>query len=375
MPNDTTIAAPQGPILSHSAGFPDWLAAQNCSLGLTTYQRGRLMLIGRKPDGTLRVHERLLPDCKGLWSDGQTLWASSTHALWRFENGLSGGKRTKGGVDRLFIPREGRVTGKIDIHEIAMGDPAQFGAAAGMAPIFISSAFNCLATTSDSASFQALWRPPFITSKVGGDCCHLNGLAMDGTRAAFVSMISTADTLGGWRDDRQGGGVIMDLATDEVVATGLSMPHSPRLYDGKLWVLNSGHGELGTVDIASGTFTAVASCPGFARGLGFVGRHAVIGLSLPRRNAIFEGLALDETLGKAGTAPICGLQIVDLDTGQTLHWLRSEHTIEELFDVAILLDIHQPEAVGFQGESIETYVSVAEVKNYRLPPVASFRGM
>jgi uncharacterized protein (TIGR03032 family) len=66
---------------------------------------------------------------------------------------------------------------------------------------------------------------------------------MDGTRAAFVSMTSTSATLGGWRDDRRDGGVLMDLATQETVAAGLSMPHSPRLYDGKLWVLNSGHGR------------------------------------------------------------------------------------------------------------------------------------
>jgi uncharacterized protein (TIGR03032 family) len=352
---------PQGPVLQHSPGFPDWLAEHDCSLGLTTYQAGRLMLIGRKADGTVRVHERLIEGCKGLYSDGQTLWASGTHTLWRFENGLHNGKQTTSGVDRVFIPREGRVTGKIDIHEIAMGAPAQFGGAAGTAPIFVSSAFNCLATISGPASFQALWRPPFITSRKGGDCCHLNGLAMDGTRAAFVSMTSTSATLGGWRDDRRDGGVIMDLATNETVATGLSMPHSPRLYDGKLWVLNSGDGTLCTVDQDSGTLTPVAFCPGFARGLAFIGRHAVIGTSLPRRNAIFEGLKLDDTLAKTGTAPICALQIVDIDTGQTVHWLRFEHTIEELFDIAILPGVRQPEAIGFQGENIETYVSVDEV--------------
>lgn len=358
---DITQAKPLGPILQHSPDFPDWLAANDCSLGVTTYQKGRLILIGRKPDGAVRVHERLIRDCKGLHTDGQTIWASSTHTLWRFENGLRNGKQTGPGVDRLFLPREGRVTGKIDIHEIGMGDPAQFGGAAGTAPIFVSSAFNCLATISDTASFQSLWRPPFITSKSGGDRCHLNGLAMDGTHAAFVSMTSTSDTLNGWRADRHDGGLIMDVATNEPVSSGLSMPHSPRLYDGKLWVLNSGHGTLSTVDTGRGNLTRAASCLGFARGLGFIGRSAVIGISMPRRNAIFEGLALDEILKKTDTTPICGLQIVDIDTGETQHWLRFEHTIEELFDVAILPGVHQPELVGFQGESIETHVDVAEI--------------
>jgi uncharacterized protein (TIGR03032 family) len=349
------------PILQHSAEFPDWLADHDCSLGLTTYQAGRLMMIGRKPDGTIRAHERLIEGCKGLFTDGQTLWASGTHTLWRFGNGLHNGKQTMAGVDRIFIPREGRVTGQIDIHEIAMGTPSQFGGALGAAPIFISSAFNCLATISDTASFQALWRPPFITSRAGGDCCHLNGLAMDGSRAAYVTMTSTSAELGGWREDRREGGVIMDLATNEPVATGLSMPHSPRLYDGRLWVLNSGHGTLCVVDQNNGALTEVAFCLGFARGLAFVGRYAVIGTSLPRRNEIFEGLALDDALAKTDTGPICALQIVDIDTGQTVHWLRFEHTIEELFDIAILRGIHQPEIIGFQGDPIESFVSVQEV--------------
>ena len=360
MPNDTNQTKDLGPILYHSPGFPDWLASQECSLGLTTYQAGRLIMIGRRPDGTLRAHERFIDGCKGLWTDGQTLWASSTHSLWRFENGLRNGKKTASGSDRLFLPREGRVTGKIDIHEIAMADPAQFGGVPGTAPIFISSAFNCLATISDTASFQALWRPPFIKSKKGGDCCHLNGLAMDGSRAAFVSMTSTSAASAGWRDDRRDGGILMDLGTNEPVATGLSMPHSPRLYDGKLWFLNSGHGELSTVEPSTGAVTPVALCSGFARGLGFIGRYAVIGVSLPRRNAIFEGLPLDEKLAKAGTAPICGLEIVDIETGTLVHSLRFEHTIEEMFDIAILPGIRQPEAIGFQGEGIETYVSVVE---------------
>jgi uncharacterized protein (TIGR03032 family) len=122
-----------------------------------------------------------------------------------------------------------------------------------------------------------------------------------------------------------------------------------------------GSRPLCTVDQDSGTLTPVAFCPGFARGLAFIGRHAVIGTSLPRRNAIFEGLKLDDALAKTGTAPICALQIVDIDTGQTVHWLRFEHTIEELFDIAILPGVRQPEAIGFQGENIETYVSVGEV--------------
>lgn len=357
MPNSENA---RGPILQISGGFIEWLATLDCSLAVTTYQAGRLMMFGRKPDGTLRAHERMIENCKAVHSNGQTLWASSTHTLWRFENGLSAETTRPGGVDRLFLPREGRVTGKIDIHEIAKGDPAQFGGAPGLAPLFVSSAFNCIATISDTSSFQALWRPRFVTSRKGGDRCHLNGFAMDGTRAAIASATSTSDQLDGWRSERQSGGVLIDIATDELLATGLSMPHSPRMYDGKVWFLNSGTGELCIVDPANGHVTAVAFCPGFARGLCFVGRYAVIGLSLPRRNEIFEGLALDDKIAASNTSAMCGLQIVDIDTGQTMHWLRFEHTIEELFDIAVLSNIRQPECIGFVSEAVETHVTVTE---------------
>lgn len=341
-----------------SQGFAAWLQEVDCSLALTTYQAGRLFLIGRKPDGMARANERLIEQCQGLWTDGQTLWASSLHTMWRFENDVPTGMRTETGVDRRFVPREGRVTGRIDIHDIGMGDLGQFGGAPGHGPIFVCTAFNCLATPSDTASFRPLWQPPFISQTVGEDRCHLNGLAMDGTRAAYVSAVSRSDVADGWRERRRDGGVVLDVASGEAVATGLSMPHSPRVYDGKLWVLNSGLGELSVIDPAVGTVTPVAFCPGYARGLAFIGRFAVIGLSRPRNNGTFDGLELDERLMSKDTDPRCGLIIVNIDTGRTVEWLRFEHTIDELYDVAVLSGVRQPEAIGFRSDAIEKAVTV-----------------
>ena len=343
-------APPTARMIMSSQGLARWLEAQQVSLALTTYQAGRLFFIGRKPDGGLRAHERLIEHCQGLWTDGTDLWTSGKSMLWRFRNDLAAGARTAKGADRRFVPREGRVTGAIDIHDIALGDVGD----GATGPIFVNTAFNCLATISDEASFRPLWRPPFVSALVGEDRCHLNGLAMDGARPAFVTAVSRSDVADGWRERRRDGGVVVDVASGEIVASGLSMPHSPRLHDGRLWVLNSGRGELGTVDPASGAFTAVAFCPGYARGLAFTGRHAVVGLSRPRNNQTFEGLELDERLAAKDAAPRCGLLVVDIDTGRTVEWLRFEHTIDELYDVAILPGVAQAEAVGFLGEDIET---------------------
>ena len=39
--------------------------------------------------------------------------------------------------------------------------------------------------------------------------------------------------------------IVIDVDSSEIVCEGLSMPHSPRWYAGKLWLLNSGTGEFG----------------------------------------------------------------------------------------------------------------------------------
>jgi uncharacterized protein (TIGR03032 family) len=341
------------PMLMLSPGFEGWLAETDVSLALTTYQRGRLMFVGRRPDGGIRAHERLIEQCQGLWTDGQSLWVSSLWSLIRFENALAPGAVTEQGADRLFAPRETRITGRIDVHDI--GVTAEAGTAR---PVFVNTAFNCLATVDDRASFRPLWRPPFISALIGEDRCHLNGLAVRDGAPGFVTAVSRSDVADGWRERRHDGGVVVDVATGEVVAAGLSMPHSPRWHGDRLWVLNSGTGEFGTVDPASGRLEPVAFCPGYARGLAFAGRFAVIGLSRPRRNQTFEGLALDEALRRRDAEPRCGLVIVNIETGRTEAWLRFSHTIDELYDIAVLPGIRQAEAIGFRGEAIERNVAL-----------------
>jgi uncharacterized protein (TIGR03032 family) len=182
----------------------------------------------------VRAHERLIEQCQGLWTDGRTLWTSGLHTLWRFENDLHEGVLSPDGADRRFLPREGRVTGRLDIHDIAVGDAGALGGPEGRRPIFVNTVFSCLATVSDTESFRPLWRPPFVSALVAEDRCHLNGLAMDGDRPAYVSAVSRSDVSDGWRERRRDGGVILDIASGETVAADLSMPHSPRLYDGRL---------------------------------------------------------------------------------------------------------------------------------------------
>ena len=124
---------------------------------------------------------------------------------------------------------------------------------------------------------------------------------MEGGKPAYVTAVSRSNTIDGWRDRRADGGVVIDVRTDEVICEGLSMPHSPRVHRGELWVLNGGTGELGVVTRPGkgmGRFEPRVFCPGFLRGLAFHGNHAFVGLSKPRYKR-FEGLALDQRLKDA----------------------------------------------------------------------------
>ena len=332
-----------------SRHFPAWLAEQRTSLAFSTYQTGKLFLVGLKPTGELSVFERTFNRCMGLWSDGQTLWMSSAFQLWRFENALAEGQ-WEDGFDRLYIPRFGYTTGDIDVHDVAVDGDGHV--------VFVNTLFSCLATTSTTASFRPLWRPPFVSRLAAEDRCHLNGLALEEGRPRYVTACGASDVADGWRERRRDGGFLMEVDTADRILTGLSMPHSPRLHAGRLWLLDSGNGFFGFADRARRSFEPVAFCPGYARGLAFVGNHAVVGLSKPRE-ATFSGLPLAEHLAARGAEARCGLIVVDLRTGDIAHWLRFDGIVEELYDVVALPRVVRPTAFGFKTEEVR-YTVTAE---------------
>jgi uncharacterized protein (TIGR03032 family) len=351
--NTTTTAAPaaEQPWLEVSASrhFADWLAQERISLALTTYQTGKLILIGVNPEGRLAVFERTFNRAMGLWADGQVLWLSSLYQMWRFENVLAPGQFHEG-HDRLYVPRVGRTTGDLDVHDIAVE--------AGGRVIFVNTRFSCLATFSERDSFTPLWQPPFVSKLAAEDRCHLNGLALEDGRARYVTAVSASDVTDGWRDRRRDGGIVLEVRTGDVIVSGLSMPHSPRVYRDRLWLLNSGTGYFGSVDRARGTFEPLAFCPGYARGLAFAGNYAVLGLSRPRHDKTFGGLALDEALAAKGADARSGLHVVDLKSGDIVHWLRLEGMVSELYDVAVLPGVARPMALGFKTDEIQRLLTM-----------------
>ncbi len=78
-----------------SRGFTSWLAEQKVSLAFTTYQVGKLFMIGLKPDGKLWVHNRNIGRCLGLVAHGADLWVTADTQVFRLRNAMLPGKRRR----------------------------------------------------------------------------------------------------------------------------------------------------------------------------------------------------------------------------------------------------------------------------------------
>lgn len=326
-----------------------WLQALGISLAFSTYRANRLLFLGTSEQGLLKLHERLFDRPMGLFVAGESLWMASRCQLWRLDNLLPPGQLHEGG-DRLYVPAAGFTTGDVNAHELVLG--------ADGVPIFVNTAFSCLATLAPGCSFAPTWQPPFITKLAGDDRCHLNGLALKDGLPTWASACGDSGEPSSWRNHRSGGGVLIHIPSGELAATGLSMPHSPRWHEGKLWLLNSGTGELGWIE--DGQFHALCALPGFVRGLAFAGGCAVVGLS-KLRSPQFTGLPLEQRLIAEGNpGGCCGLRVIDLASGEILHSLDLPEPIDELFDVVVLSGVRQPRALGLQGEEIDCLVKIPE---------------
>ncbi len=312
---------------AHTANFPALLRQLGASLLVTTYQAGKLVMLRDEGDH-LNSHYRSFPAPMGLalTDGGSKLAIGTTLQVWEFRDvpDVARCLEPAGTHDACYLPRSSHVTGNVLIHEMAYGAGGQLW--------FVNTRFSCLATLDSESSFVPRWRPPFVTELEPSDRCHLNGLAMMDGKPKYVTALGETNQAGGWRPNKARGGVLLDVDSGEIICRGLSMPHSPRWYAGRLWVCESGAGTLGTVDLNTGRYEAVAAVPGFTRGLDFAGDLAFVGLSQVRESAVFSGIPISERL--APEQRTCGVCVVDLRRGETIALLKFTSGVQEVFAVA-----------------------------------------
>ena len=333
-----------------SEGFEGWLAEASTSL-VFGIPPARLFAVGLDEAGALTVVERTYDKPMGIAYDAarDALHVGTRREIWRLQNVLAPGARTDDGCDTLFVPMERSTTGYVNVHDL--------GVEADGGVLMVNTRFGCLARTSDTHSFTPTWWPPFLPGPAPNDRCHLNGVAMREGRPYAVTAISTTSAVDSWRAHRRDGGVVIDVESGELLCTGLSMPHSPRWYDGDLWIANAGTGELGRIAPGSTRFEAVAALPGFARGLTFVDHYAVVGTSRPRHGDLYSGLGLDDRLTRLGWPPRLGIFVVDLRSGAVVEWLQVDGEARELFEVVALRGVRRPGLLGLGADDVVTTIT------------------
>lgn len=231
--------------------------------------------------------------------------------------------------DACYLTRASQYTGDIAVHELAWGKQDLW---------VVNTLFNCLCHMSSSYNFVPRWKPPFIDALAAEDRCHLNGLAMEDGRPKYVTVLDQTNTKGGWRANKATNGCILSVETGAVVVNGFAMPHSPRVYQDRLWVCDSGNGALLCIQPNQGVKERVVQLPGYPRGLGFMGHYAFVGLSKIRETAVFGELPISES----SESLKCGIAVVDIVDQKIMGLIEFHGGIDEIFDVQVLGGVRSP---------------------------------
>ncbi len=324
----------------YSESFPRILQQLGISLCVTTYQAGRLYVISSDGEN-ISLNGRNYSRAMGCYVHPKGMLLATHNQVISFSKASHLRQRyyPDQAYDSLYVTQTSYYTGDIAAHDVALMEGNI---------IAVSSGFNCLVMMSLEHSFVPIWKPSFITALAAEDRCHLNGVALERGRPRYVTALGKTDKEGAWRDNRATGGIIMDINSNQIIYEGLAMPHSPRIYEGDLWVLSSGTGELGVVNSLG--FQSMIYLPGFLRGLAFYGSYAFIGLSKIREKKTFGGLPIEDKVSDLR----CSIEIVDMQTGLQVASLRFQKEVEELYDVQVLPDTRLPKIIGYdQAEDIQ----------------------
>jgi len=323
---------------------PEILKQLKISLLVSTYQAGKLIIVRPEPDGSLNTHFVHMPKPMGMACSGNRFAIGTKHEIIEYKNVPAAAAKVEpqNSHDACYVPWLRHTTGDIDIHEMAYDKEDKLW--------FINTKFSCLCTRHDDYSFQPEWRPWFVSGYAPEDRCHVNGLSMVDGKPKYVSSLGVGDSHGAWRPEKAKGGTIMDIDSNDFVVQGLSMPHSPRWYQGKLWVLESGKGSLAYLDEKTGKLETVCELDGFTRGIDFIGDIAFIGLSQIRESNTFGGLPITERL----TERICGVWIVNIKTGAILGFLKFEGAVQEIFSVQAIRGAVFPAVLDTSDTLVDT---------------------
>ena len=329
--------------------LPELLQQLQCTIALSTYQAGKVILLSCLDGERLIQLPRTFDKPMGIALRGDQMALATRNQVHLLTNspGLAAHYPAKPATyDALFMPRATYYTGQIDIHDLEWGQEGL---------IAVNTSFSCLCRIDEHYSFTPIWHPPFISHLAHEDRCHLNGLAMEDGRPRFVTAFNQGDSRQSWRDHITKTGVLLDVASGEPVCTGLPMPHSPRIREGQLFVLLSATGELVCIDQNTGKVDVVTQLDGFVRGMDTCGDYAFIGLSRLRPNS-----STFAKLPMAHRAQQAGIVVVHVPTGAVVGQIRYQSSVDEIYDVRILPGLQRPNILNTDREEHQLGLAIPE---------------
>ena len=317
-----------------SPEFPELLAQLDASLVISTYQAGKVLFVSSDGDG-IKLLPRNMEQPMGLALKGRQLAVACHSDTWVLRHDERLGPaypRQPETYDTLFVPHRHYFSGTVHMHDIAwQGDDL----------IGVNTRFSCLCRINGSQSFEPIWQPSFITELVAEDRCHLNGMAMVNGKPGYVTAFGATDGKNEWREKKYEAGVVIDVETNEIVASGLPMPHSPRVFDGQLYVLLSATGELARVDVGSGNYEVVKKFDGYVRGMDRIGDYLFVCLSRIRKSHTFS----DSDYARRQNYQ-AGFEMIHLPTGASMSQMKFHRSCDEIYDIAVLPGLRRPGVVG-----------------------------
>ena len=334
--NQDNNISPQPPSLapfscSFSPQLPEFLLKLNCSIAITTYQAGKLILLSPSDENRLITLPRSFSKPMGFDVAGDRLVLATKDEVIFFENSKELAvhyPNKKNTYDSLFVPRATFYTGQVDMHDIALGAEGIWA---------INTSFSCLCLVTGNYNFIPKWKPPFITELASEDRCHLNGMVLINGKPKYVTALGNTNTPQGWRENIIDGGILMDIEANEIILDKLPMPHSPFMYKGELYLLLSATGEIVKVNIKEKNYEVIKQLNGYCRGMDIYGDYMFVAMSKLRKNSsTFAKLSFAE---KADTA---GIKIIHLTTRALTMEMKYETSVDEIYSLKILANTIRP---------------------------------
>ena len=316
---------------THSPTLPKLLWQLGCTVVFSTYQAGKVIFIRATSPEKIEQHALDFPRPMGLAVSDQRIAVATRDEVVVLTN-TSAEESTEtqhldsgsliGAAGGTYVQEKTYFSGEVDTHDLAWGKDGLWA---------INTLLSSMALTDEGSGFESQWRPPFVSDIAPEDRCHLNSMAMVDGQPEYVTAFGEVDTFEGWRENKVSGGIVMDVPSGEIMLEGLPMPHSPRMYDGKLYLLLSGTGELVCAEPEAGRYEVVAQLPGFVRGMARCGDYLFVGLSkLRKTSSTFAALPISDQ------AVFSGIVVVSLSEGRIVEHLKYETGIEEIYDVQVL---------------------------------------